>query len=1102
MFSPPIAGAKKVTTSKYAHGKAPPAFNRKNAIDHSGTKGFTAQDWARKNKLAGRNTSSTVQLLTTGAPVKKTKAENILTRNKRVLKEKQAMAKLAKEEKEQAQATTQKRNAKAAAAKKAAARARARGKNPAVAAPPPPAQQQLGPSASASASATLPAIMPQHYAAYAAESGEAGPAYQPHHEQQYYAQPQPPLQQQQQQFGQMPQQDPVFNPANLHPGQPPHPANAAARGAGAGGNLFGGGGGGGLFGGGGEGLAGLLGRPHQQQDVLTMAPPQQQQPPPLPPQSFNQRGYQAPPHLNHQQEAQQQLPASWQQQPQQQPQQQRHIPLLGLQTHQHSAIPHLPAVPGAAPVQQEHHQHGSGWPPQQQQHHQEQHQQHQHQQHPHQQHQQHQQRQSPYGRHSQQQNLGNNNTASVPRLPAVQQYGSNGGSSGIFGGNVGASAANDDDRTTLTPHQRYRLELDRQIAEKKANKAAEKLKEQQQEARDEAAYQGYNPWSTTAPPKPARGAAPAPNANANANAAPPPAPPPAPNQQQQQQQGGTDGSDMFWTADSLAPGGGVAVHVDEALRTSPIRERHEIEHASKAGTFSFGSGVTAADHESEQKQRVETHREILKRQHEEAAEIKRNKKEAERLQDVADKERVEREMAELAKRCKEEDEAAAAAKQKKIDDAKELTDKMQKARESAAEMRKAKIREHAAQKRDLEAENLAAAAAEALAKEIATTQNSPSKQAPTRPVGGLARTPPGHGRHSVLGGGGGHNDAAAADLGAAPPTHAVHISPPKRAVAGAHVVDVPENKLAVGSYVPRPPSGNAPAPAAAGRPRRKMAGGQSGIPRLKGAADATAQRKHEEIASFVKEAMQAEMQEMRESVLNLTAQLAAANNMSALNTTQTLAHHDPHPHPHRPDDDEHLQASRYSVSPVSDYSSRANSRSPTQSPAHLPEARKHKPKPPPKKKGGGGKPAGRNRRVAKLAKKGSPNPEHIPRVHGASRDASPSLSPVPHASESSPYGGHHSHTSPSPRRAAAASTTPTPHHFELPDDSATNHNIDRDDTSAADVLEQLRLARLRLNRKQRSIERELVVGADMLRQSGQVFAANDLAREQARSHLR
>jgi len=159
--------------------------------------------------------------------------------------------------------------------------------------------------------------------------------------------------------------------------------------------------------------------------------------------------------------------------------------------------------------------------------------------------------------------------------------------------------------------------------------------------------------------------------------------------------------------------------------------------------------------------------------------------------------------------------------------------------------------------------------------------------------------------------------------------------------------------------------------------------------------------------------------------------------------------------------------------------------------------------------------------VAKVAKKSTPEPEHhgasLGAVHGtSSRDeASPSLSPVPYASPSL-YVSHRS-PSQSPRTPKAPSTSPEHHqHSHHPQhhnrqhqntnttsSSSSNHNqsIDRVDASAENVLEQLRLARMRLNRKQRSIEREIVVGADMLRQSGQVFAANDLAREQARNHL-
>ena len=51
------------------------------------------------------------------------------------------------------------------------------------------------------------------------------------------------------------------------------------------------------------------------------------------------------------------------------------------------------------------------------------------------------------------------------------------------------------------------------------------------------------------------------------------------------------------------------------------------------------------------------------------------------------------------------------------------------------------------------------------------------------------------------------------------------------------------------------------------------------------------------------------------------------------------------------------------------------------------------------------------------------------------------------------------------------------------------------------VLDQLRLAREGLRRRQQWLEREMVDGEQRLRQSGQVFAANDLARDFARSQL-
>lgn len=253
-------------------------------------------------------------------------------------------------------------------------------------------------------------------------------------------------------------------------------------------------------------------------------------------------------------------------------------------------------------------------------------------------------------------------------------------------------------------------------------------------------------------------------------------------------------------------------------------------------------------------------------------------------------------------------------------------------------------------------------------------------------------------------------------------------------------------------HAPRPPSGSPPPPATVSR--RRVPKGSSGIPRLK-ASEVTAQRKQEEIASLVRNAVATEMQDMRESVLNLTAQLAAAKGSSS----NEVGHSDQH--------GRHSPASIPSSSPTH----------------HPPEPRHYKPKPPPagSKKARGG----RGGRVAKL--KAQAEHHSHPRVHEEARDATPSVSPVVHAS-------------PSASTKIEPSLASTPVEYQSPVRSNT-FSIDRDDTSPADVLEQLRLAKLRLNRKQRSIERELVIGTDMLRQSGQVFAANDLAREQARNHF-
>jgi hypothetical protein len=170
----------------------------------------------------------------------------------------------------------------------------------------------------------------------------------------------------------------------------------------------------------------------------------------------------------------------------------------------------------------------------------------------------------------------------------------------------------------LTAHEQYRLDLDKQIAEKKAEKEREKAKFQAQDDRDALNAEAYNPWSTGTSPTKRGAAATAPAAAATPQQA---APPPHPQQlpplgstgtgvqpsfqqqqqqqqrqfqqqqqqqlqqfQQQQHQQEQHHQDEFWGGQD--PVTGASKTLEETLRRSPERERSEVAQASKGGTWS------------------------------------------------------------------------------------------------------------------------------------------------------------------------------------------------------------------------------------------------------------------------------------------------------------------------------------------------------------------------------------------------------------------------------------------------------------------------------------------------------------------------------------
>ena len=129
------------------------------------------------------------------------------------------------------------------------------------------------------------------------------------------------------------------------------------------------------------------------------------------------------------------------------------------------------------------------------------------------------------------------------------------------------------------------------------------------------------------------------------------------------------------------------------LRASPIRDRAEITNAAKGGTFSLSNNKEERLQE-ERQERILNHTELLKRQLEELEREKQKKKEDAREAEVRDRQRVEREMKELAARVKEEDERDAAKKQAKLDKATALAEAMDAARAAAINARSERFRKH------------------------------------------------------------------------------------------------------------------------------------------------------------------------------------------------------------------------------------------------------------------------------------------------------------------------------------------------------------------------------------------------------------------------
>jgi hypothetical protein len=385
----------------------------------------------------------------------------------------------------------------------------------------------------------------------------------------------------------------------------------------------------------------------------------------------------------------------------------------------------------------------------------------------------------------------------------------------------------------------------------------------------------------------------------------------------------------------------------------------------------------------------------------------------------------------------------------------------------------------------------------------------------------------------------------AGDLGDAPPTHPVHVtkhaSPPKKVAAkefaakGLPRTPPKSYEETVASptlsppppqqrHAPRPPSTNRADNALAVRRRKN-----SQIPQRnassKGSRNTTttpSPRNSPEsddganmgggsgggvggglvqadlIQAMVAEAMRAqkaEMVDLRASVLNLTGQLAEAaqHNTSGannLNTTQTLTT------PAAPAQRSRQKQLQRSVTPLSP--SPVPSASPSPEPG---TASRHKPKPPPagvKRLGVGG-----GGRVNKLKQ------DNAAHRNGAGANGH-GLTGAAAAGRGKHQNQLTAHSTPArdgtyilEESDADEERDSMQHYSPIP---SININNDgqlpiTDPASSTAVLDQLRLAKQMLKRKQKSIEQELASGESLLRQSGQVFAVNDLAREQARHHM-
>eukprot|EP00039_Didymoeca_costata_P023016 m.5755 g.5755 ORF g.5755 m.5755 type:complete len:632 (-) comp3392_c0_seq1:2368-4263(-) len=119
---------------------------------------------------------------------------------------------------------------------------------------------------------------------------------------------------------------------------------------------------------------------------------------------------------------------------------------------------------------------------------------------------------------------------------------------------------------------------------------------------------------------------------------------------------------------------------------SPERERFEITKAHKNGTINF-AGETGDDREEARLRREFAHREMLKRQFEDEKRMRAQKLEEEKLAELRDQERVQKEMEEIARKYQEEKEAEERKKQEQMARAKAIADSTEAARQAAAAAR-------------------------------------------------------------------------------------------------------------------------------------------------------------------------------------------------------------------------------------------------------------------------------------------------------------------------------------------------------------------------------------------------------------------------------